>query len=327
MAALAGASLIVAPGEVVCLFGPSGCGKTTLLRLAAGLEPLQAGEIELAGAMLARPGAAVPPEKRPVGLVFQDYVLFPHLTVEKNIAFGLAGAAQVKQRVGEQLRIFGISDLAHRYPHELSGGQQQRVALARAIVRRPKALLLDEPFASIDVALRRRLRGELRRMLKEQNAAVLLVTHDAEEALELGDRIALMRKGEVIETASPQALYEAPKTREGAQIFPGSQTVRGEIRDGVFHCVLGSVVPKGAAAGPACAVMRADSLAAEPDAGGAFRIADRRFVGPHWSARLVAAQSAFEASEGVLVDMAQAPEIGARMRVVADWSKTFIFAA
>jgi len=202
--ALNAASLTVAPGELVCLFGPSGCGKTTLLRIAAGLEPLQDGTVELDGALLAKPGRETQPEKRPVGLVFQDYVLFPHLTVEKNIAFGLAGERHSKLRVTDQLHAFGIAGLARRYPHELSGGQQQRVALARAMARKPKALLLDEPFASIDVALRRRLRGELRRTLKEQNAAVLLVTHDPEEALALGDRIALMRAGEIIEAASPE---------------------------------------------------------------------------------------------------------------------------
>lgn len=321
--ALVGASLAVAPGELVCLFGPSGCGKTTLLRIAAGLEPLQNGTVELDGALLAQTGRETPPEKRPIGLVFQDYVLFPHLTVEKNIAFGLAGEPKAKMRVTEQLHAFGIADLARRYPHELSGGQQQRVALARAMARQPKALLLDEPFASIDVALRRRLRGELRRTLKEQNAAVLLVTHDPEEALALGDRIALMRAGEIIETASPEDLFSRPQTPEGARIFPGSQAISGAVKAGVFHAVFGTCPAEHLPDGPALAVLRADAVTAQPDDAGSFRVVDARFVGPHWSVRLEA-----EGGEPALsVSMRKAPDIGAPMRAVCEWSKAFIFPA
>lgn len=320
MAALRGASLAVAPGELVCLFGPSGCGKTTLLRLAAGLEPLQEGTVELNGALLARPGAETPPEKRPVGLVFQDYVLFPHLTVEKNVAFGLAGANGVKERVKEQLDALGIGALSKRYPHELSGGQQQRVALARAIARKPQALLLDEPFASIDVTLRRRLRGELRRTLKEQNAAVLLVTHDPEEALALGDRIALMRSGRIIETASPEELFAHPKTPEGASLFPGSQTIAGEIKNGAFHSLLGVSPATDLPAGPACAVLRPDAVAAAPDDNGAFRVTDMRFVGPRWSARLEDASGAH-----IHVNVSESLAPGAVMRVDTDWRQAFLF--
>ena len=318
--AVNGASLDVGPGEIVCLFGPSGCGKTTLLRLAAGLEPLQAGEVSLEGQTLAAPGRQTPPEKRPVGFVFQDYVLFPHLTVEKNIAFGLKGADGVKARVQEQLSAFGIADFARRFPHELSGGQQQRVALARAMARKPKALLLDEPFASIDVALRRRLRAELRRVLKEQQAAVLLVTHDAEEALALGDRIALMREGRIVETATPEALYESPQTPEGAGLFPGCQTLAGEIRGGVFHAVIGDAPAGGMKDGPARAILRADALAATPDPQGTFRAADIRFAGPGWLARLDSADGA-----SLAVAIAAPPSLGALHSVSVDWSKAFVF--
>jgi iron(III) transport system ATP-binding protein len=318
--ALRGASLEVGPGEIVCLFGPSGCGKTTLLRVAAGLERLQAGAVALDGRLLAEPGRETPPEKRPVGFVFQDFVLFPHLTVEKNIAFGLAGVGDAKSRIAEQLRAFGIEELGRRYPHQLSGGQQQRVALARAMARRPKALLLDEPFASIDIALRRRLREELRRVLKEQNAAVLLVTHDAEEALALGDRIALMRVGRVIEIASPEALYGSPQTPEGAVIFPGSQIVPGIAQGGVFQSGLGPAPAAHVADGLACAVLRADCLSAVADENGPFRVADARFAGPDWLLTLGGADG------GRIAVRAEAPpQAGAAMSVTADWSKAFVF--
>ncbi|PQA87767.1 ABC transporter ATP-binding protein [Hyphococcus luteus] len=318
--AVDGASLDAVAGEIVCLFGPSGCGKTTLLRLAAGLEPLQAGEVALDGETLATPDWQTPPEKRPVGFVFQDYVLFPHLTVEKNIAFGLKGARDAKVRIAGQLKAFGIEELARRYPHELSGGQQQRVALARAMARKPKALLLDEPFASIDVALRRRLREELRRVLKEQKAAVLLVTHDAEEALALGDRIALMREGKIVETASPEDLYNNPQTPEGAGLFPGCQILDGEIRDGAFRSILGETAAPGVEGGAARAILRADCLAAREDPNGPFRAADIRFAGPGWLVRLDGPDKT-----SVTVRMDAPPEPGATLSVAADWSKAFIF--
>ncbi len=320
--AVDGASLDAAPGEIVCLFGPSGCGKTTLLRLAAGLEPLQAGEVALDGETLAGAGRQTPPEKRPIGFVFQDYVLFPHLTVEKNIAFGLKGASDAKQRIAEQLNAFGIEELARRYPHELSGGQQQRAALARAMARKPQALLLDEPFASIDVVLRRRLREELRRVLKEQKAAVLLVTHDAEEALALGDRIALMREGKIVEAARPEDLYGNPQTPDGAGLFPGCQVLAGESKGGVFRSILGETAAPAIEDGPAKAILRADCLSACEDPDGAFRAADIRFAGPGWLVRLDGPEKT-----AVTVRMESPPAPGARLSVAADWSKAFIFSA
>ncbi|GJL92486.1 ABC transporter ATP-binding protein [Hyphococcus sp.] len=320
--AVEGATLEVRPGEIVSLFGPSGCGKTTLLRIAAGLEPLQAGSVSLDGLALAEPGRETPPERRPLGFVFQDYALFPHLSVERNVRFGLNGAGDAKALVAEQLRTVGIEDLARRYPHELSGGQQQRVALARAMVRRPKALLLDEPFASIDVALRKRLREELRRVLKHQNAAVLLVTHDADEALALGDRIALMNAGEVIEVATPEDLFSTPQTPQGAALFPGSQQLAGEIRGGVFHSALGATPIQRLRDGPALAVLRATCLSGVSDANGVFQVTDARFTGPGWLLQI-------EDPNGARLSLAAdavAP-VGAAMSVIADWSKAFVFAS
>ena len=320
-AAVVDASLDAARGEIVCLFGHSGCGKTTLLRIAAGLEPLQAGAVELDGETVAAPGREIPPERRPVGFVFQDYVLFPHMTVEKNIAFGLPGVRDARARVAAQLEALGLEGLGRRYPHELSGGQQQRVALARALARRPKALLMDEPFASIDVALRRRLREDLRRILKDKHVAVILVTHDPEEALALGDRIALMRSGRIIETATPEDLFKAPKTPEGAGLFPGCQTLVGVIKNGRFTSVAGTFPAAGLGDGPGVAVVRDGALSAAPDGGGAFRVEDVRFAGPDWMVRLEE-----RAGAGALrIRMISPPRPGATMSVSADVSGTFVF--
>ena len=322
VAAVRDASLEAAAGEIVCLFGHSGCGKTTLLRIAAGFEPLQAGAVELGGVRLAGPGAAhTPPERRPVGFVFQDYALFPHMTVEKNVAFGLRGERDVKARVAAELEALRLGALARRFPHELSGGQQQRAALARALARRPKALLMDEPFASIDVALRRRLREELRRILKEQDVAVILVTHDPEEALALGDRIAFMRAGRIVETAAPRDLFHAPQTPEGAGLFPGCQKLAGRIDSGVLYTAAGAIPARGCADGPGVAVLRDGALTAARDGDGAFRVADARFAGPDWLVYLEGVKD----PASLAVRMDAAPEAGAVMTVAADLARTFVF--
>ena len=315
------ASLGAERGEIVCLFGHSGCGKTTLLRIAAGLEPIQEGGVELDGETLAVPGRATPPERRPIGFVFQDYVLFPHLTVEKNIAFGLRGVRNARARIAEQLSAMGLEGFERRWPHELSGGQQQRVALARALAPRPGALLMDEPFASIDAVLRRRLREDLRGILKSQNVAVILVTHDPEEALALGDRIAFMRAGRIVETASPETLFAAPQTPEGAGIFPGSQVLKGAIAKGRLHTPAGVFPAEGLPDGDGVAVLRDGALTAAADENGVFRVADGRFAGPGWVAVMEGAADPVR----LRVRMKMRPEIGARMTVGADMSKTFVF--
>lgn len=291
---LDGASVEAAAGEIVCLSGPSGCGKTTLLRLAAGLERVQAGTVSLDGAVLADAARHLPPERRPIGLVFQDFVLFPHLTVAQNVAFGLAGlpADEQRRRVRDELAAVELERLADRHPHQLSGGEQQRAALARAFARRPKALLLDEPFASIDVALRQKLRGEMRRLLKARGAPTILVTHDPSEAIELGDLVAVMREGRIVETASPEALYRAPKTAAGGGLFLGSQTLACVPVDGGIETAFGRVAmerPPDAA----FAIVHDGAVAATPD--GALSVVDCRFVGPHWSVSLGAGGSVLRA--------------------------------
>ncbi len=318
---VSGANLDAAPGEIVCLFGHSGCGKTTLLRLAAGLEKLQSGVVELGGEIIAAPGREMPPERRPIGIVFQDFVLFPHLTVEKNLAFGLAGVKSARALIADQLAAFGLVGHARRYPYELSGGQQQRVALARALVRRPRALLLDEPFASIDAVLRRRLREELRRILKEQNVAVILVTHDPEEALALGDRIALMRNGALIETAPPQTLFEKPQTPEGAAIFPDSQRLEGMIEKARLKTPAGEFPAPGLRDGPGIAVLHNGAMSAVADPEGAFHVTDARFAGPGWTVWLEGRGDPVR----IAVHMPAPPQTGEAMAIAADMSKIFVF--
>jgi len=210
-----GFTLRLEEGEIGCLLGPSGCGKTTVLRCVAGLEAIQAGEIRLHGAVVSRPGATQPPEARRVGVVFQDYALFPHLTVEGNVAFGLRGATKASraERVRELLAGIGLEAWATRYPHELSGGQKQRVALARALAPRPQLLLLDEPFSNLDVDLRERLSLEVRSILKAQGMTALLVTHDQHEAFAMADAVGVMRRGRVEQWDNAYNLYHRPATR------------------------------------------------------------------------------------------------------------------
>ncbi len=212
---LRGLSLAARPGEILCLLGPSGCGKTTLLRLAAGLEPLQAGRITLGGETIAEPGREVPPEARGIGFVFQDYALFPHLTVEDNIAFGLRRTprGERKWRIMDALARVGLEAYAKAWPHMLSGGQQQRVALARALAPRPALLLLDEAFASLDARLREQVRDDTLHVLQEAGIATLIVTHDAEEAMFMADRIALMNQGRIEQLGTPAELYLSPASR------------------------------------------------------------------------------------------------------------------
>jgi len=205
-------SLSLEKGHIGCLLGASGCGKTTVLRAIAGFEPLRAGRIELDGTLLSAPGFQVEPEHRQVGMMFQDYALFPHLTAEKNVAFGLRrlDKAERARRVGEMLHLVGLEGSGRRYPHELSGGQQQRVALARALAPRPGLLLLDEPFSNLDIDTRERLAFEVRDILKQAGHTALLVTHNQAEAFAIADRIGVMRKGVIAQWDTPYGLHHRP---------------------------------------------------------------------------------------------------------------------
>ena len=235
-------SLRIEPGAMVCLLGPSGCGKTTLLRLVAGFEEPDAGAIHLGGQLVSRPGHVVAPEKRHIGMVFQDYALFPHMTVAQNIVFGLfrRPATHRDRRLADLLQLVGLQDMAERYPHELSGGQQQRVALARALAPGPQLLLLDEPFSNLDVNLRRQLRQEMQDVLRRTDMTTILVTHDQEEALSLADTLAILDQGRVVQYDTPETIVQRPSTRFVAEFLALGHFLPGEIRD---HCIVTEMGP------------------------------------------------------------------------------------
>lgn len=236
-------SLSVAPHELVCLLGPSGCGKTTALRVAAGLERLQRGRVLMNGQPVADAGINVPPEARGVGLVFQDYALFPHLNVRENVGFGLSGlsTAERRSRAGEALTQVGMADYAAAYPHSLSGGQQQRVALARALAPKPRIMLLDEPFSGLDSQLRNQIRDETLHVLKQSGAATLMVTHDPEEAMFMADRVALMRAGKLVQIGRPTDLYFAPRDAFVASFFGDVNRLEGVAEGGRVATPFGAV--------------------------------------------------------------------------------------
>ena len=205
-------SMTLEKGQIGCLLGPSGCGKTTLLRAIAGFEPVTAGEISLHGTVISSPRLNRPPEQRRVGMVFQDFALFPHLNIERNIGFGLAGLRRGdrQRRISELLSLVDLSASAKSYPHELSGGQQQRVALARALAPNPEILLLDEPFSSLDSELREQLASEVRVLLKRSEVTAILVTHDQHEAFAMADHVTLLHNGRVAQSDTPYNLYHNP---------------------------------------------------------------------------------------------------------------------
>jgi len=237
--ALKGIAFTAPTGKITCLLGSSGSGKSTLLNLAAGLLEVQAGSICVRDAEMAAPGVNPPPEARPVGLVFQDGALFPHMTIAKNIAFGLVdgGDAGVIEAWLERV---GLSGLGSRFPHELSGGQQQRAAVARAMAPEPQVLLMDEPFSSVDIVLRRRLRRDCRRLLRETGTTTILVTHDPEEALDIADHIAVMEGGRIIQFGTPEDLHERPTTPSVGAIFGGAQIVAARREGDALLTSLGS---------------------------------------------------------------------------------------
>ena len=238
------ADLDVHEGEFLGVLGPSGCGKTTLLRLIAGFEQPDGGGIEIGGRVVAGPRRNDPPERRRIGMVFQESALFPHLDVARNIGFGLP-ARDRDTRVGELVALVGLAGLQRRMPHELSGGQQQRVALARALAPDPALVLLDEPFSSLDATLRAQLRGEVREILRAAGATALFVTHDQDEAFEISDRVAVMRAGRIEQISSPDELYLRPINRFVAGFVGEANLLPGEIQGGEVRTLVGRFRPSG----------------------------------------------------------------------------------
>lgn len=239
--AVNGVSLDVTPGEILCLLGPSGCGKTTLLRLAAGVERPGSGRILIDGEEMAGPDRFVPPERRGVGLMFQDFALFPHLTLQRNVAFGLRDLprAEALRIARAALERVGLAKYAEEYPHILSGGEQQRVALARAIAPRPGVLLMDEPFSGLDTRLREYMREETLAILRETRATCMVVTHSSEEAMRMGNRIALMRAGKLVQTGTAEELYRAPADLGAARMFADLNEIACVVSKGGVDTPLG----------------------------------------------------------------------------------------
>jgi len=239
-------SLTVMPGQVTCLLGPSGCGKSTTLRMIAGIEPIDGGEILVDGRMVCDLGGSVPPEGRSTGLMFQDFALFPHLDVARNVAFGLSGPkAEVRARVAELLGRVGMTRHARSYPHQLSGGEQQRVALARALAPRPRVMLMDEPFSGLDDRLRDDVRDETLDLLKAEGTAVLLVTHEPAEAMRMADEIALMRDGRIVQRGAPYNIYNAPADRAAAAFFSDVNVITGRVQGALTDTAFGQFLAPG----------------------------------------------------------------------------------
>ena len=281
--AVDGLSLAVEEGEIVALLGPSGCGKTTTLRLIAGFEAPDAGTVSLRGEVVAGPGRFVPPEARGVGIVFQDYALFPHLSVDDNVGFGLdrLDRAARRARLGDVLDLVGLGGFGRRFPHELSGGQQQRVAVARALAPAPALLLLDEPFSNLDADLRAQMRDDVEAILRNTGTTAVFVTHDQEEAFTLADRVGVLHRGRIEQLASPEDVYHRPATQfvaefvGAADFLPGLVTAEGIVTElGVF------ANREGLAAGTPVEVMiRPDDISFVPSTDGSGVIIRRFFRG------------------------------------------------
>jgi iron(III) transport system ATP-binding protein len=307
-------SLEIEHGELMAVLGPSGCGKTTLLRLIAGFEAPDRGSVTVGDETVAGPGTLVPPEKRRVGMVFQDFALFPHLTVEANIAFGLSRRPREEREdlTRRTLELVGLQHKTGRHPHELSGGERQRVALARALAPEPEVVLLDEPFSSLDATLRADLRREVELILRDAEATALLVTHDQEEALSLADRLAVMREGRIVQVGAPEDVYGRPASRWAAQFVGEVNVLAGVAREGGVETELGRFDLRVPATGTVHVAVRPEQLELSARHDGNAEVVSREFRGHDVLYRL-----RHEGGRTVLVQLPSLElyEVGARVFV------------
>lgn len=318
------------PGEIVCLLGPSGCGKTTLLRIAAGVERPHAGRVLLDGREVAGPDTFVPPEKRNVGLMFQDFALFPHLTVIDNVAFGLRALDRVTARneARNALRRVGLAHYEASYPQVLSGGEQQRCALARAIVPRPTVMLMDEPFSGLDQRLREAVRQETLAILKETRASSMLVTHDPVEAMGMADRILLMRQGRLIQQGPPETLYHQPVDADAARFFCDFNELSGRLVDGAAVSPLGRFpTADGFSSGEALIMIRPQGIRPAPGLpeGPLGHVTRARFLGD--AIELMVFFEGLEEPVNVRVPERDAPRPGDTLRFIVDADHVLVFPA
>ncbi len=319
--AVAEASLALDSGSITCLLGPSGCGKSSLLRLIAGLELPESGEIEAAGQLLTGRGVHVPAEQRGIGLVFQDFALFPHLSAAQNIAFGLRHlpAKARRARALELLDQFKLAGRADAWPHTLSGGEQQRVAIARALAREPAAILLDEPFSGLDGDLKAAVRHAVLSGLRASDATVLIVTHDPEEAMLTGDRIALMSGGRILQQGTPRECYLVPSSIEAARLLGPVNLLDATVSGGTAATCLGPLPAAALADGPATAMVRPEGLCLDPS-GAPAEIVRVRFGGAYWEATVRAGDR-----ELILNLPDRPPDCGATVGVTIDPGRAAVF--
>ncbi len=274
-------------GDITCLFGASGSGKSTLLRIAAGLEPVQHGQVLLNSRILADAQSSPPPEKRPIGLMFQESALFPHMSIADNITFGLSGTKSSEKQavVDHWLAAIGLEGFGDRPPHTLSGGQAQRVALARSLAPRPEVLLMDEPYASIDTILRKHLRETTRQTLKEHGTTAIFVTHDPVEAMAMADRIAILEDGCIVQYGEPQALFETPRTAAIANLFGGAQPIAARAVQGGFDTEYGYIKASQSTlvdGGECTLAFRPEGVIVDANEQGGLQVVDLRYVGRFW---------------------------------------------
>ena len=326
---LRGVSFDVHPGEILCLVGPSGCGKTTTLRVIAGLEPATIGTVSVGGRTVSGPGTDVATEKRDVGLLFQDFALFPHMRVIDNVGFGIRGVSRSERRsrASSALAEVGLADHVRSYPHMLSGGQQQRVALARALVARPKVLLLDEPFSSLDSQLRRQVRDDTMHLLKGSDAAVVLVTHDPEEAMFMADRVAVLRDGRIEQIACPTEIYCQPSNTFVAGFFGEVNRFDAVVTNRAVITPLGRIAVSGLADGtPVEVVIRPEAIRlCEPGSGPAVRVKAARMLGRTSLVHLSVAGDSGDAHIHARVPGRFLPGDGQMLGVALDRDQTFIY--